>query len=200
MALVKDGLWNIVNSTETIPAEADADSRAKFLTRKDRALALIVLSVEPSLLYLLGEPEDPVAVWKKLSDQFQRKSWANKLTLRRRLYSLRLNEGDSVQEHIRTVTELFEELAVVGDPVNEEDRVVHLLASLPGSYDMLVTALEANSDVPKMEVVDFYTRKESREIEEELRVFNRRPCQLLAQRSDVTTAANLDISSEIAPF
>ena len=58
-----------------------------------------------------------------------------------------------MQEHIRTMTELFEELAVVGDPVNEEDRVVHLLASLPESYDMLVTALEANSDVPKMEVV-----------------------------------------------
>lgn len=153
MALVKDGLWNIVNGTETIPAETDADGRAKFLTRKDRALALIVLSVEPSLLYLLGEPEDPCAVWKKLSDQFQKKSWPNKLTLRRRLYSLRLKEGDSMQEHIRTVTELFEELAVVGDPVSEEDRAVHLLASLPGSYDMLVTALEANSDVPKMEVV-----------------------------------------------
>ena len=52
------------------------------------------------------------------------------------------------------MTELFEELAVVGDPVSDEDRVVHLLASLPDSYDMLVTALEANSEtVPKMEIV-----------------------------------------------
>ena len=115
MALVKDGLWNIVNGTETIPAETDADGRAKFLTRKDRAFALIV---EPSLLYLLGEPEDPCAVWKKLSNQFQKKSWANKLTIRRRLCSLRLKEGDSMQEHIRTVTELFGELAVVGDLVS----------------------------------------------------------------------------------
>ena len=161
MALVKDGLWNIVNGTETIPAETDADGHAKFLTRKDRAFALIVLLVEPSLLYLLGEPEDPCAVWKKLSDQFQKKSWANKLTLRRRLYSLRLKEGDSMQEHIRTVTELFEELAVVGDPVSEEDHV-HLLASLPGSYNMLVTALEANSDVPKMEVVTERLLREER--------------------------------------
>ena len=51
------------------------------------------------------------------------------------------------------MTEVFKELAVIGDPVKEEDRVVHLLASLPESYSMLVTALEANSDVPQMEVV-----------------------------------------------
>lgn len=49
--------------------------------------------------------------------------------------------------------EVFEELAVIGDPLQEEDQVVYLLASLPESYDMLVTALEANADVPQMEVV-----------------------------------------------
>ena len=65
MALMKDGLWSIVNGTETIPEEREADKHAKFMTRRDRALALIVLSIEPSLLYLLGDPEDPVVVWKK---------------------------------------------------------------------------------------------------------------------------------------
>ena len=104
-------------------------------------------------LFCLGEPEDPLAVWKKLSDQFQKKTWANKLGLRRRLYSLKLKEGDAVQEHIRQMMEIFEELAIICDPVNEEDRVVHLLASLPESYNMLVTALEANADVPQMAVV-----------------------------------------------
>ena len=74
MALMKDGLWNIVNGTETIPSEREADKRAKFIARRDRARALIVLSVEPSLLYLLGDPEDPVAVRRKLSNQFQKKT------------------------------------------------------------------------------------------------------------------------------
>ena len=64
---------------------------------------------------------------------------------------------ESVHEHIKAMTELFEVLevlAVIGDPVTEEDHVMHLLASLPDSYNMLATALEANSEaVPKMEVV-----------------------------------------------
>ena len=40
--------------------------------------------------------------------------------------------------------------AIVGNAVTDEDRVV-LLASLPESYDMLVTALKANAEVPRMD-------------------------------------------------
>ena len=71
-------------------------------------------------------------------------SEANKLELRRKLYSLRLKDGESVQGHIKEMTELFEALTVIGDPVTEEDRAVYLLASLPDSFNMLVTALEAD--------------------------------------------------------
>ena len=51
------------------------------------------------------------------------------------------------------MVEIFEELAVIGEAIEEEDRVVHLLASLPDSYQMLVTALEANAEVPRLELV-----------------------------------------------
>ena len=52
------------------------------------------------------------------------------------------------------MSEIFEGLAVIGDAVSEEDRVVHLLASLPESYNVLVTALEAQSEnIPKWELV-----------------------------------------------
>ena len=51
------------------------------------------------------------------------------------------------------MTETFDELSVIGDSLNEEDRVVHLLVSLPESYDMLVTALEASQDIPKWALV-----------------------------------------------
>ena len=153
MALIKDGLWGIVNGSEAAPDETDADKHAKFVSRRDRALATIVLSIDPTLLYLIGDPEDPVVVWKKLANQFQKKTWANKLELRRKLFSLRLKDGDAIQDHIKAMIEIFDELSVIDEPVKEEDRVVQLLASLPDSYNVLVTALEANAEVPKMEVV-----------------------------------------------
>ena len=49
--------------------------------------------------------------------------------------------------------ETFDELSVISNSLNEEDRVVHFLASLSKSYDMLVTALEASQDVLKWALV-----------------------------------------------
>ena len=102
---------------------------------------MIVLPVDPTLLYLLRQhPENAAVLWKKLADQFQKKIWANKLSLRRKLYNLKLKDGQSMQKHIKMLTEIFNELSIIGDPLDEENQVVHLLASLPESY-MLVTAL-----------------------------------------------------------
>ena len=148
MALMKEGLWKIVTGEEVAPTE-----QSKFTARKDRALASIVLSVDTSLLYLINDPTDPVVVWGKLAGQFEKKTWATRLDLRRKLHSLQLKDGESAQTHIKVMTELFDSLSVAGETVSEEDRVVYLLASLPESYNVLVTALEANEGVPKFEVV-----------------------------------------------
>ena len=48
MALIKDGLWGIVQGTEVAPGEENAEVRRKYLAKRDRALAVVVLSVEPS--------------------------------------------------------------------------------------------------------------------------------------------------------
>ena len=42
------------------------------------------------------------------------------------------------------MTEIFEKLSVIGDSIDEEDSVVHLQTSIPGSFDTLVIALEAS--------------------------------------------------------
>ena len=129
MALMKDGVWSIVNGSETAPEEGgEGDRYAKFVARRDRTLALIVLA---SLLYLIGDPDNPITVLKKLADQFQKKTWSNKLQLRRKLYALRLKEGESVQEHVKSMMEIFDALSVIDDPVSEEDRVVHSSPAFP---------------------------------------------------------------------
>ena len=105
-----------------------------------------------SILYIIINPEDPVVLWKKLANQYEKKTWA-RLYLRRKLHSMKLKEGNSAQAHVKEMTELLDFLSVAGKAVSEEDRVVYLLASLPESYNVLVTALEANEEVPKLEMV-----------------------------------------------
>ena len=78
MALQKERLWSIVSGEEAAPEDVTTNVYAKFKRRSE-------------LTHLLGEPDDPVAVWKKLPEQFQKKTWANKLAPRYRLYCLQLN-------------------------------------------------------------------------------------------------------------
>ena len=71
MALIRDGLWEIVNEMEMVPTEG-VEAQAKFAARRDKAPATIVLTIEPSLLYLTdANSTDPAVVWKALADHFQ---------------------------------------------------------------------------------------------------------------------------------
>ena len=68
IALIRNGVWNIVNGTEIVPnSRTEMGLHAMYLSRKDCTFATIVLSLEPSLLYLIGDPDDPEVVWKKIS-------------------------------------------------------------------------------------------------------------------------------------
>ena len=44
-----------------MPAEIDG-AYPKYISRKNCTLAIIVLSIDPTLLYLLADPTDPTAV------------------------------------------------------------------------------------------------------------------------------------------
>ena len=68
MVLMKMGVWRIVEGTEVAPDEHDVAFR-KYSERRDRALATIVLGVKTNLLYLISDPQDPLEVWNKLSNQ-----------------------------------------------------------------------------------------------------------------------------------
>ena len=101
------------------------------------------------------------------------------IKLRRKLYSLHIKDGEPVQEHIRWMTEIFEELSVIEAPVSNEDKVVHLLASLPDSFRVFVTALEANSKtIPKIELMTERLLREEHKLKEKGETMIRR-CLLL---------------------
>ena len=126
--------------------------------------------------------------------------WGNKVELKRKLFSMRLGERGSVQDHIKAMTELCEELAAIGEPVSKEDWVVYLLASLPESYmyNVLVTSLEANAEVPVQAVVTKYLLRKGEKVIKPTR--SGRGHSLLDPRKNqlATTAIKLDTSRKTA--
>ena len=74
MLLIKEGLYGYINGSEVEPASSDVSALTKYHAQREKALAKIVLAIDPKLLYLISDPSDPATVWTKLRDMFQKKS------------------------------------------------------------------------------------------------------------------------------
>ena len=88
----------------------------------------------------------PHGVWETLKTQFERNTLANKLFLKRPYFTTKMKEGQSTQDLLKCMKEINDKLVTLGSADAEEEQVVALLISLPPSYEMLVTALEATGE------------------------------------------------------
>jgi len=64
---------------------------------------------------------------------YMTKSLSNKLYLKKQLYGLRMKEGTSVLEHLNFFNKVINELLAVDVKIDEEDKALILLSSLPES-------------------------------------------------------------------
>ena len=139
--LLDKGLWEHVTGDAEQPA--GQDQLVKFRRAAQKANTTLYLHVAQSQIYVIGDEDNPAVTWKKLSDHFERGTLMTKLQLRKQYFKCEMQEGASVQEHIKEMREMAEKLAVMQSPVSEEDKVMTLLGSLPSSYDSLVATLGA---------------------------------------------------------
>ena len=96
------------------------------------------------LLNVLGEATTKV-LWDKLGALYQSKSLVNKLFPWKKLYNLRMKDGDSVTEHLDTFNIMVSQLLYIDINISNEDKCISLLCYLPNSWDSLVVVIGNNA-------------------------------------------------------
>ena len=104
-----------------------SDEEWKKLDQK--AKRTIRLCVSDSLLLNVSWKAIVKALWDKLGTLYQSKSLVNKLFLRKKLYNLRMKDGDLVTEHLNTFDIMVSQLAFVDIKISYEDKCFSLLCS-----------------------------------------------------------------------
>jgi len=72
---------------------------------------------------------------------YDKKNLSNKLYLKKQLYGIRMNEGTTVLEHLKFFNKVISELLIVDVKIDELDKVLILLSSLPQLYDHIIPTM-----------------------------------------------------------
>lgn len=92
--LTSEGLWS--EMTKTLTTAATVAEKAQ----NDKALAELILLLEPSLYSYVEEISEAKAAWNSLLEIYEDKGAVRKVTLLKQWISLKSNECNSIHEYV----------------------------------------------------------------------------------------------------
>ena len=131
MAMSTKDLWEIVDGSESPPPSTASDEVKKAYDRRcKKAFAIIAMSlVDKELAHIKG-CKGPAEAWKTLCNIHETKSLSNILFIRRKFFTIKMDESDDILMHINKVKSLADQLTCLEVPMKEGDVVMTLLDSL----------------------------------------------------------------------
>ena len=97
----------------------------------NRSACALIRSLTQDIKYLVLHETSARQLWEILERKYLTKSIESRLQLKSKLYGFQMKKGCSVNEHINRYTKLLTDLVNVIVKVDEEDKAVILLNSLP---------------------------------------------------------------------
>lgn len=123
---------------ETRP-ETMKDDVWKMMQKK--ASSTIRLALASEIKYSVLKEKTPKDICDKLTSIYASKSLTNRLYMKMDLYSLKLEEGGNLHDHINSFNQLVCQLSNVDEVLKDEEQALLLMSSLPRSYKPFVQTM-----------------------------------------------------------
>ncbi|KAM3338113.1 putative protein isoform X1 [Capsicum galapagoense] len=129
--LIHDGSDMALQGKEKI-SEKMTDEEFDSLDKKARSS--IILNLSDDVLREVASETTAKGMREKLKSLYMKRTVENRLYLKQKLYTIRMDENTSILSHLDAFDSILMDLSNIDVKVEEEDQVVLLIYSLPHSF------------------------------------------------------------------
>ena len=143
----------ITNQVWSVIGPAPEEKSSAWCTKDDKALALITLNIHPKNFRIIKDCASAYDAWSALKATHTKCGPASLVSLFKRLVTLRISEGQRMQEHIDCFMDLCDQLSTMKLELPEVCLSVLLLVSLGEAYESFVVAMSSRDELPSVSVL-----------------------------------------------
>jgi hypothetical protein len=161
LVLEENGLLEIVEGK--VAAPADPVQLAAHTKKDVKARRILVDGVKDHIIPHLSGKKTAKDMWEALVKLYQSDNQSRKMLLREKLRSTKMAKGESMVTYLTKFTQIRDELAVVGEAVDETELVRTTLNGFTKQWEVFVRGVVAREKLPDWERLwDDFTQEELR--------------------------------------
>jgi hypothetical protein len=130
---------------KTLPEPEDEEAKAKFIKNEIKAKRILTDSIKDHLIPNVSELNTPKEMFDALTKLYESKNTSRKLILRHQLRNLTMNKSEIVVNYFMRISQIKDQLATIGDLVEDFELVTTTLNGFPSAWDLFVQGICARS-------------------------------------------------------
>lgn len=138
------------------PLKAQKDKRVR---------SLIQMSLSDQIIRKVMKETTALGIWKALERDYQTKSLPNRIYLKQRFASFKMDDQKSIEQNLDMFLKLVNDLESLNIKISDEDQAIQILTGLPPRYEPLVHTLKYGSGKDTLTVNDVITSAYAKETE-----------------------------------
>jgi hypothetical protein len=134
-----------------LPEPEDEEAKAKFKKNEVKAKRILTDSIKDHLIPNVSELKTAKEMFDALTRLYESKNTSQKLTLRHQLRNVTMNKSETIANFFTRISQIKDQLAAIGDPVEDVELVTTTLNGFPPSWDPFVQGICARRKLPKFD-------------------------------------------------
>lgn len=148
----------------TVTADGSDEATEQWDRKDQQALGAIQLRLRPSMLHHVIWSTTSKEAWDTLKENFNNASVWNATVLRRQFNRFTFKEGQPMEEQLRDLRKIYDQLRMMGDVIPDKQFASHIIQALPGSWDNFASSFLATigEEIKSVEVISRIRLEEAR--------------------------------------